>query len=75
MNEIKRWEWEGKREYNNAIITLRSLNVEFILQQKASWGHWISKAQKNLKQQCIIVNWPFIFFLFVTIDSLSKLTT
>jgi len=36
MNEIKRWEWEGKREYNNAIITLRSLNVEFILQQKAS---------------------------------------
>jgi len=36
MNEIKRWEWEGKIEYNNAIITLCSLNVKFILQQKAS---------------------------------------
>lgn len=34
--------------YNNAIITLRSLYVELILQQEAGWSHWISKAEENL---------------------------
>ena len=44
-------ERESMKAYNDAIITLSSLYVEFILQHKACRGHWISKAEKNLEDQ------------------------
>lgn len=34
--------------YNDTVVTLCSLYVELILQQKASGGHRISEAEKNL---------------------------
>lgn len=49
MRAIEWRERERERKYNNAIITLRSLNVKFILQEKASGGHGIPKATTNLE--------------------------
>lgn len=40
--------------YNNAIVTLSSLDIELVLQQKTSWGHWITKAEENLKFEYIL---------------------
>ena len=39
---------EEKGEYNNAIVAFCSLDVEFILQKKASRGHRVSKTEENL---------------------------
>ena len=42
---------KSRKEYNDAVIASSSLYIEFVLQQKASWSHWIPKAEENLEDQ------------------------
>jgi hypothetical protein len=36
--------------YNDTVITLSCLYVEFIFQQEVGWCNWIAKAKKHLKR-------------------------
>ena len=41
----------GKWGYNDAVVALSCLYVEFILQQEAGWCNWIAKAKAHLKRK------------------------
>lgn len=55
------WTWAQVRQskdrrevsYNDAVIALSCLYVEFVLQQEAGWRNWIAKAKKHLKRKQI----------------------